>query len=71
MAVIGPVALVCGLALVVAALVAGTLAVCTGLIAGAILAPFMLLTERGKKAFDRLNEMANHKLDDGDNDPQD
>ena len=65
MVVIGPVAFTCGLMLVVAALVAGTLAICTGLIAGAILVPFMLLTERGKKAFDRLGEMANHKLGDG------
>ena len=71
MAVVSPTALVCGSMLVVAALVAGTLAICTGLIAGAVLAPFVLLTERGKRAFDRLGEMANHKLGDGDNDPQD
>ena len=65
MAVIGPVALVCGLMLAMTALVGGTFLVCSALIAGAVLAPFALLTERGKKAFDRLGEMANHKLGDG------
>lgn len=67
MVTVSPVLLVCGLAIVVAALIAGTLLVCSALIAGAVLAPFALLTERGRNTFNRLGDIANRDKSDPQN----